>query len=150
MSDLINRQAAMDAIPQRIKGFGGESWMMTYRRNGYNDCVDACLDAIRNLPPAQPETEERTEKSAQNVPNDDLISRKMAIEELRVEFKRIPTTAIRAIERLNGLPPAQPDLNQWCMDCKEYDQEKHSCPRFNRVIREALKDAQPEPYREEK
>lgn len=42
------------------------------------------------------------------------------------------------------LPSAQPDLNEWCTDCKEYDKEKHCCPRFNRVIREALKDAQPE------
>lgn len=55
MADLINRQDAMDAIPQRIKGQGGESWMMTYRRSGYNDCVDAYLDALRHLPSAEPE-----------------------------------------------------------------------------------------------
>lgn len=43
-------------------------------------------------------------------------------------------------------PSAQPEMNfdEWCTDCKEYDQEKHCCPRFNRVIRNALKDAQPE------
>ena len=39
---------------------------------------------------------------------------------------------------------AQPDLDEWCVDCKEYDQERHSCPRWNRVIRQTLKDAQPE------
>lgn len=44
-----------------------------------------------------------------------------------------------------NLPPAQPDLDEWCTDCKEYDQERHCCPRWNRVIRNALKDAQPEP-----
>lgn len=55
MSDLIERQAAIDAIPHKTKGLGGESWMMTYRRSGHNDCVDACLDAIRHLPSAQPE-----------------------------------------------------------------------------------------------
>lgn len=55
MDDLISRRSAIDAIPQQIKGLGGESWMMTYRRSGYNDCVDACLDAIRHLPSAQPE-----------------------------------------------------------------------------------------------
>ena len=32
-------------------------------------------------------------------------------------------------------------VDEWCHDCKEYDKEKHSCPRFNRVIRTALKDA---------
>ena len=44
---------------------------------------------------------------------------------------------------IKDLPPEQPDTNEWCTDCKEYDSEKHCCPRFNRVIRNALKDAQP-------
>ena len=43
-------------------------------------------------------------------------------------------------------PSAQPELDEWCTDCKEYDKEKHSCPRWNRVIRNTLKDAQPEPH----
>lgn len=45
---------------------------------------------------------------------------------------------------LKQLPPAQPDRDEWCTDCKEYDQERRSCPRWNRVIRETLKDAQSE------
>ncbi len=32
-------------------------------------------------------------------------------------------------------------LDEWCTDCKEYDQEHHNCPRFNRVIRTALQDS---------
>lgn len=43
-----------------------------------------------------------------------------------------------------GLPSAQLDLDEWCTDCKEYDQEHHCCPRWNRVIRQTLQDAQPE------
>ena len=39
-----------------------------------------------------------------------------------------------AIEALKG-----EQLDEWCTDCKEYDTEKKCCPRFNRVIREALK-----------
>ena len=35
-------------------------------------------------------------------------------------------------------------LDEWCEDCKEYDHERHCCPRWNRVIRETLKDAQPD------
>ena len=35
---------------------------------------------------------------------------------------------------------AQPDLDEWCTDCKEYDQEKHCCPRWNRVIRETAEE----------
>lgn len=37
-------------------------------------------------------------------------------------------------------PSAQPySLDEWCEDCKEYDHEKHCCPRYNRVIRDAMK-----------
>lgn len=30
------------------------------------------------------------------------------------------------------------ELDEHCTDCKEYDNEKHCCPRYNRVIREAM------------
>lgn len=39
-----------------------------------------------------------------------------------------------AIEALEGVC-----FDEWCTDCKEYDTEKKCCPRFNRVIRGALK-----------
>ena len=39
-----------------------------------------------------------------------------------------------AIEALEGVC-----FDEWCTDCKEYDTEKNCCPRFNRVIREAMK-----------
>lgn len=76
----------------------------------------------------------------------DTISRQGAIEALKNQMSdcndlyNIPVR--RSIVILEQLPPAQPDLDQWCTDCKEYDSEKHHCPRFSRVIREALKDAQ--------
>lgn len=37
---------------------------------------------------------------------------------------------------------ALPDFksDEWCTGCKEYDTEKHCCPRFNRVIRETLNE----------
>lgn len=38
-----------------------------------------------------------------------------------------------AIEALSDRP-----TDEWCSDCKEYDHEKHCCPRFNRVIRTTL------------
>ena len=43
--------------------------------------------------------------------------------------------AIQALQTDRG-------LNEWCHDCKEYDQEKHCCPRFNRVIRDTLAEIQ--------
>lgn len=49
---------------------------------------------------------------------------------------------------LKDLPSAEPvrKPDEWCTDCKEYDHEKNCCPRFNRVIKSALKDAEPEPH----
>lgn len=32
-------------------------------------------------------------------------------------------------------------LDEWCMDCKEYDHERKCCPRYNRVIRQTLDEA---------
>lgn len=45
-------------------------------------------------------------------------------------------------ETILNLSSAQPELDEWCTDCKEYDQERHCCPRWNRVIRETLKDVE--------
>ena len=48
----------------------------------------------------------------------DLISRRAAINALRDEFKRIPTTAIRAMYVVKHLPPAEPET---CEGCKHLD-----------------------------
>ena len=50
------------------------------------------------------------------------------------------------IDQIDREDTIQPEMNmdEWCTDCKEYDHEKHCCPRWNRVIRQTLKDAQPE------
>lgn len=81
----------------------------------------------------------------------DLISRQAAIDAVHKEFDdcivwdESGMTTANEVERiLDSVPSAQPDLDEWCKDCKEYDKEKHCCPRFNRVIREALKDTEPE------
>lgn len=52
--DTISRAAALDALPKKQKGIGGESWMKTYRRSGYNDCVEDCMKALQALPSVQP------------------------------------------------------------------------------------------------
>lgn len=49
--DTISRRAAIEVIPKKQNGTGGESWMKTYRRSGHNDCVDACVTALQELPP---------------------------------------------------------------------------------------------------
>lgn len=93
---------------------------------------------------------------------DDMISREAAIEAIAKQSKfsveEIINICDASIQDDNGwlgglkeaivaiveLPSVQPEskLDEWCTDCKEYDHEKHCCPRFNRVIREALKEAQ--------
>lgn len=53
-----------------------------------------------------------------------------------------------ALDRAEGaifnLPPAHPELNEWCHECKEYDLEKGCCPRWGQVIKTALEEAKPE------
>ena len=90
-----------------------------------------------------------------NVPINDTISRQAAVDRINKQRKhlqpdvypqdKIGDAAYRiCAEFIDRLPSAQPDLDEWCTDCKEYDSEKHCCPRFNRVIKNALKDARPE------
>lgn len=39
-------------------------------------------------------------------------------------------------------------LHESCTDCPLYDRKNHNCPRFNRVIPTAIRDAQPEDWME--
>ena len=84
----------------------------------------------------------------------DLISRQAAIEYLMTnmnwydedgyesddDYKRECIT-----ELINGVPSAQPDermLHESCTDCPLYDKDRHSCPRFNKVIPVTLRELQ--------
>jgi hypothetical protein len=79
-------------------------------------------------------------------PCEDAISRQAAIDALDKRFDEIPmeqTTEILLLRKdLRTLPPVQPKYNtsEWCHDCSEYNQEKHCCPRFNKVIRNTVKE----------
>lgn len=46
-------------------------------------------------------------------------------------------------DEIENMPSAQPEyhFDEWCTECKEYDHERHCCPRFNAVIRTALEEA---------
>ena len=79
---------------------------------------------------------------------DDTVYRQAAIELADAMWEATHDKNIHELwSKLKDLPPAQPDLDEWCTDCKEYDQEKHCCPRWNRVIRktaeEVRQNAQP-------
>ena len=76
---------------------------------------------------------------------DDLISRQAAIEAIkRAIWDKY--TAKDAIDAVCNVPSAEPEyrLDEWCTDCKEYDQERNCCPRVNHVIRATLQEVQTE------
>jgi hypothetical protein len=131
MDDMISRQAVL-SLAKELK---------------FGDYVTRQIDPydVQMLPSAQPErlTDDdfETIRIHLNAYKEKLCNQHRWKE--AEEYQRI-------IDRFMAFASAQPDLNQWCTDCKEYDKEKHHCPRFNRVIREALKDAKPERYKGEK
>ena len=71
----------------------------------------------------------------------DLIDRQATIDAFTHKWDGMVTSVFDVI---NSLPSALPDFDEWCTDCKEYDKERNSCPRWNRVIKETLKDLQEE------
>ena len=87
----------------------------------------------------------------------ELISRQAAIDALRSCYDTETVTMDNgdeyihygdAVGEIEQLPPAQtePNLDEWCDSCKEYDTERHCCPRWIKVIRQTLADAQPEQH----
>ena len=38
----------------------------------------------------------------------------------------------------------EPQTFKWCTDCKEYDQEKHCCHRWSKVIRDTVEEMKQE------
>lgn len=39
---------------------------------------------------------------------------------------------------ITALEQQEKAFDEWCTDCKEYDHNRHCCPRYNRVIRGAV------------
>lgn len=117
MADLIDRQAAIDAIrkhevelpiyiPREVDIF-------------WNDAIDACCEAVETLPPAQPEkrTEERTETHAR-----DYISRQAAIEVADAVWSVTGDKNVAKVwDQLKDLPAAPPEIIR-CSDCKYSDE----------------------------
>lgn len=52
--------------------------------------------------------------------------------------------ALGAIEELPSVAPQEPQSFKWCTDCKEYDQEKHCCHRWSKVIRDTIEEMKQE------
>ena len=120
-SDLISRQDAIDVCDNAIDLWHGQLG---------EGIVIAVKKKIEELLPAQPEIEKRTEEFAQNVPKEDLISRKAAIDVLAT-MQGLCTSKAALVQnskiwqQIKDLPSAQP---------------KRKTGRW--LIREGISDAQ--------
>lgn len=52
------------------------------------------------------------------------------------ELSEAVTLAIAALEK------QEKAFGEWCTDCKEYDHNRHCCPRFSKVIRGTLDEVE--------
>lgn len=75
---------------------------------------EACKELVELLK-EQPETAAQTAESAQNVSNEDLISRKAAIDAIYHHLPSVSRTRARTM--LHEVPSAQPEIIR-CKDCK--------------------------------
>ena len=80
----------------------------------------------------------------------EYIEKQQAIDAVTDELDMIDHVPQWVFDRLEGrlkqLPPAQPEPNydEWCTDCKEYDHENHCCHRWTKVIRQTRRELQDE------
>ena len=128
MSDLISRQAAIDAVKKNTfrLTFAEEQnceGHVAWSANAvYSDVIEG---ALVELPSEQPEkhTDERTEMHAC-----DLISRQAAIAEI-TEYGCGDSVYMSVEElkrRIEHLPSAQPEIIT-CTECKYYDADTEQC-----------------------
>lgn len=119
MGDLISRQAAIRKLKRMA--IHANIYKLTGRAETVINC---CIDVIeRQIPSAQPESEERKAESAQNVPKEDLISRKAAIDG-KISIQRANGVEIYSdeavpVEYLKRLPSVQPEIIR-CKDCENW------------------------------
>ena len=112
MSDLIDRQAAIDALKNDmasldhiIKGMSAYDVRLEAYVSQRNQ-VDYDIDTINNLPPAHPE------------PCEDAVSRKAAIDGLNDAVHEHNITDFDAVATILALPPVTPKqrTGKWILD----------------------------------
>ena len=114
--------------------------------------LKAAIDAVNTALFPKINTAKDAEKALRNLPS--------AQPELSTEIQEILTyldTTLHPIvspdnwnvyaelhDMVSMLPSAQPETDSFCTDCKEYDQERHFCPRFDRVIKKTIEEMKAE------
>ena len=135
-------------------GCGGEAEVLQpsgYREHFLVWCPDCGIKTSYQLTEAEAiETWNRAMGARDiNVPNKDLISRQDAIailseraENLRDTYGDLGGACSGAVKLIESIPAAEPEPEEfeWCHDCKEYDQEKHCCHRWTKVIRQTVEE----------
>lgn len=74
----------------------------------------------------------------------DHISRQATIDYINRAIPNWSQDKETALDCLNNMPSEHRNMDEWCTDCKEYDQERHCCPRWNRVIRNTVEELKAE------
>ena len=62
--------------------------------------------------------------------------------EEEIEYLAMQEAFEKAIEIVNQVAEEvlEKEFSEWCHDCKEYDKEKHHCPRWCKVIRTTVEE----------
>ena len=69
------------------------------------------------------------------------IDKQKAVDEIARWTGYLDDDMIRRIQMgLKRLPSAEEESFEWCDTCKEYDQEKHCCHRWTKVIRNTVEE----------
>ena len=69
------------------------------------------------------------------------VDKQKAIDEIARWTGYLDDDMIRRIQMgLKRLPSSEEESFEWCTDCKEYDQEKHCCHRWTKVIRNTVEE----------
>ena len=72
----------------------------------------------------------------------EVIYKYAAIKLIKKYFELIELNPDLLVDAIASFPDCMSDVDEWCPDCKEYDNEKRCCPRFNRVISNTVKELQ--------
>ena len=127
MKDLIYRQAAIDTINEL--------------HDKPNAWLDLAVDTLENLPSAQPEPSQVARDIATIIENERdmrvILSQpqKRIVDKVKIDGEELQRCIHEAVKRVRN-----EDTDEWCTGCKEYDKERHCCPRWNRVIRETVEE----------
>lgn len=62
------------------------------------------------------------------------------VDDLRAALKGTEYDKRGLWDLINATPDPRDDVFEWCHDCKEYDKEAHCCPKFTKVIMDAVKE----------